>query len=200
MRTLSRVAVLAFAVSHFAVAEKNWADKTEYDLFNQIGSETDPQRQIVLLYEWEARYPQSDLQRERLLLLASANKKIGKAQESFIAALQLLNRYPDDLDAYHLIVTVGPTLPQPSREDIETITSAANKILLPRPVPVAARSPQTPAALEPPATGLSPEAESQRVDAFIRDMRRASASPFDPSIARRTAAQAALEWIKTRKR
>ena len=215
MRTPCRVAVLSLALAFSAIAQKNWADKAEYDLHRSIVSNTDPVQQTALIYEWEARYPQTEFARERLELLAYANKMSGKTQEAFAAALRLLNLDTRDADAMMLVVKVGPTLPNPSQQDLEIIRDSANKLLMPRPVVtvvgVVANAAETPTRVVPAVapsltptlpspTKLSPEAESQRVDSLIKEMRSSYAqrpTPPDPAIAQRAAAEAALRWLKT---
>jgi hypothetical protein len=218
MRTPWRVAVLSVTLCSSAFTQRSWTDKAEYDLHRSIVSNTDPGRQIALIYEWEARYPQSEFKRERLQLLAHSNKLTGNTQEAFAAAVQLLNLDSQDADAHMLVVTIGPTLSNPSQEDISIISNAAKRLLMPRPVvkvvgfvfdpdqtpkqvvPVVEPGPPP----SPPAdTNLSPEAESQRVDFLIKDMRRnyrPAPVPPDPTIAQRAAAAAALEWLKTQTR
>jgi hypothetical protein len=216
MTTPCRAAVLALAFLLPCIAQKNWTDRAEYDLFTSINEEADAAQQIALLYEWEAEYPDTEFQRERLLLLLSAYRKIGRTAEAFTTAVQLRDLSKYDSAGLHWIVTIGPTLPQPSQEDIETIAAAANKLLLPRPVvtvtgitdplepgrviPVAA-SP-TPVKPSPPPDPAQ-EAESQKVDSLIQDMRRkyrAQPPPPDPVVVQRAAAEAALAWIRSLKR
>jgi hypothetical protein len=133
MRTPCQVAVLSLALSITVFGQKNWADKAEYDLYSSILSKTDPAQQIALIYEWQARYPQTEFARERLQQLAYANKMAGKPEEAFAVALQLLNLDGRDPDTLMIIVKLGPSLPNPTQEYIATITDAANKLLMPRP-------------------------------------------------------------------
>ena len=216
MTTPCRVAVLALAFLLPCFAQKNWTDRAEYDLFTRINKEADAAQQIALLYKWEAEYPQTEFERERLLYLLSAYKKIGRTAEAFTTAVRLRDLSKYDAAGLHWIVTIGPTLPQPSQEDIEIITAAANKLLLPRPVVtvtgttdpqepgrvIPAAAPPLPVKL-PPASDPVKEAESQKVDSLIQDMRRnyrAQPPPPDPVVVQRTAAEAALAWIKSLKR
>jgi hypothetical protein len=89
--TPTRLAVVALALSLSTSAQKSWADGAEYDLHRSIASTPDPVRQIALIYEWQARYPQTGFEQERLQLLAYANKRAGKPEEAFATALQLLS-------------------------------------------------------------------------------------------------------------
>ena len=218
MRTPWRAGVLSLAFSLSIFSQRSWTDKAEYDLHRSIVSNSDPVQRIALISEWQARYPQTEFKRERLLLLAHANKLAGNTQESFAAAVQLLTLDSRDADALMLVVTVGPSLLNPSPDDISIISDSANKLLMPRPVVRAVgfivNPDQTPKQVvpvvepgpppTPPAdTNLSPEAESQRVDFLIKDMRRnyrPAPIPPDPTIAQRAAAEAALEWLKTQTR
>jgi hypothetical protein len=221
--TPTRLAVVALALSLSTSAQKSWADGAEYDLHRSIASTPDPVRQIALIYEWQARYPQTGFEQERLQLLAYANKRAGKPEEAFATALQLLRIDSHSADSLMLVAKLGPTLPNPTQQEIGIITDAANKLLMPIPVSetiglvlnpdeapkrrrvVAAADP-----LPPPTplahTNLSPEEEAQRVDFFIKDIRRTDrlirlSPPLpNPAAAQRAAAEAALAWVKSLKR
>ena len=199
MKTPSRLVVLCLALSLSVLAQRKWAEKDEYDLFLRISSEMDPKQQIALLQEWEVRYPESEFQVERLVTLASAHRKTGHPEESLAAAIQGLSLSPYNGNAQMLVVMVGPTVTDPSEEDIASITAAANRMLAPRPV-VTSRVPALP-VVPAPASAVQ-EADSQRVDSLIRDMRRNYRAPAGPDseTARRAAAEAALAWVKSLKR
>jgi hypothetical protein len=220
--TPTRLAVVALALSLSTSAQKSWADGAEYDLHRSIASTPDPVRQIALIYEWQARYPQTGFEQERLQLLAYANKRAGKPEEAFATALQLLSLDRHSADSLMLVAKLGPTLPNPSQQEIAIVTDAANKLLMPRPASettglvlnpdetpkprrvVVAAGPLGP-PIPPAHTNLSPEEEARRVDFFIRDIRRTDgliqlSPPPTPAAAQRAAAEAALAWVKSLKR
>jgi hypothetical protein len=160
------------------------------NLVNRIAAEADPNRQIALLREWESLYPQTDFQRERLALFASAFHRSGKPAEAFTCALDLLNFDPADTGTLLLIATIGPSLPSPSEKQIAATEAAAVHLLSPRPRPVKP-SPELPASKDP---------EAERVGSLIRQMRRDAPAPIDPAIRQRRAAESALAWVSRVKR
>jgi hypothetical protein len=67
-------------------------DQGEYDIAQAAGKETDPQKKLDLLHQWEQKYPDSDFKGSRSVQIASAESQIaGKAQQP--------NATPADLDA-----------------------------------------------------------------------------------------------------
>jgi hypothetical protein len=42
--------------------QKNWKDRAEYDLYNSIAHEQDPQKRLDLLDQWTQKYPSTDFE------------------------------------------------------------------------------------------------------------------------------------------
>jgi len=192
MRRVLEVVILTVCLCVPSFAQKNWANKAEYDLYTRIAEEADAARQIGLLREWADLYPRSDFRQERLLLLASAQKKLGNLKEAFATAIELREFEPGNSSALNLIVTLGPSLQEPSSAQIAAVESAANELLSPRPVP---RVPVRNAAADI-EDQVNSDPESQRVNETIRDMRRRNRAPVDPGASRRETAEKALAWVK----
>ncbi len=67
-------------------------DQGEYDIAQAAGKETDPQKKLDLLRQWEQKYPDSDFKGQRMLQVASVESQIAlKAAQP--------NAPPADLDA-----------------------------------------------------------------------------------------------------
>ncbi len=88
---LSRILVIGL-LSVFVVPTGAWAqapaapkapavkDQGEYDIAQAAGKETDPQKKLDLLHQWEQKYPDSDFKGNRALQIAQAESQIaGKA-------------------------------------------------------------------------------------------------------------------------
>jgi hypothetical protein len=202
MARLSTVLLLALTMALAVGAQspqKRWASADEYNLATRIFADADPDHQIVLLREWVARYPKTDFERERLISFALAFQRAGKLSESFTCATELLNLDPNDPGALLLVVTLGPTLPSVSDHQIAMVTASAIKLLsinlVPSPLPANASSP------EPTASSSSfIDPETQRVLAFVRQLRKAREVRVHPEDVKRQVAEAALEWAKNLKR
>ncbi|HVW84661.1 MAG TPA: hypothetical protein VHB50_08265, partial [Bryobacteraceae bacterium] len=76
-----------------AQQESPYKDQGEYDLATSIGKETDPQKKLDKLKEWEQKYPESKLKAQRTLfkaqaLLAIAMSAYGKTDPAVMDAGQ----------------------------------------------------------------------------------------------------------------
>ena len=40
-----------------AAGQKNWKDRTEYDLYTNAAKETNPQKKLDILNDWNTKYP-----------------------------------------------------------------------------------------------------------------------------------------------
>lgn len=201
MARLSTPPLLGLAVALTIGAQspqQRWAGADEYDLATQAFAEADPDRQVTLLQEWATRYPKTDFERDRLISFAIAFKRAGKLSESFTRATELLNLDPNDVGALLLIAALGPTLPSASDDQIATVTACATRLLAlkltPTPLPAMATGEQTAGT-----TALA-DVETQRVLAFIRQLRKNAPVRADPEVVKRQVAEAALEWAKNLKR
>src|SRR5579884_819980 len=43
-----------------ATGQKNWKDRAEYDLYDAISKDTNPQSRLEKLKQWQEKYPTSD--------------------------------------------------------------------------------------------------------------------------------------------
>jgi hypothetical protein len=109
-KTLSGVAVsgllaLSLATAAFAQAPAAKApavkDQGEYDLTVALQKETDPQKQLDLLHQWEQKYPDSDYKGQRAMRIASAEGQIaakGVQANASAAALDAAVKAAQDLE------------------------------------------------------------------------------------------------------
>jgi hypothetical protein len=82
-------------------------DQGEYDIAQAAGKETDPQKKLDLLRQWEQKYPDSDFKGTRSVQIAQAESQIaGKAQQpgatpaDLDAAQKAAQDLVDNLDKY----------------------------------------------------------------------------------------------------
>ena len=93
------------------------------------------------------------------------------------------------------MVTIAPTLENPSAEQITATENAAEKLLIPRPRAKDVPAPAETQATTGPASGRAPDPEARLVDELIREMRK-GARVADPEKELRDIAEAALEWVR----
>jgi len=94
---------------------KNWKDRAEYDLVQQITKETNPQTKIALLKQWEEKYPTSDYKEDRFATLILAYQQAGNAQEMLATTKRLLAEFPKSVTGLYylnlLTISMNNTAP-----------------------------------------------------------------------------------------
>jgi tetratricopeptide (TPR) repeat protein len=177
--------------------ERRWADAAEYDLATQAFGERDPQQQIALLQDWESRYPKTEFERERLVSFALAFERLGKVDEAFTRATELLKLNPNYPQALLLVATIGPALPFPTDSQVAMVSASAIRLQSVKLTP----SPLVSTALSSgPTSGSTSVAdpENEEVLNFLRERRRNRAARTDPEVVKRRVVEAALRWTKNR--
>jgi tetratricopeptide (TPR) repeat protein len=98
-----------------AAQESPYKDQGEYDLATAAGKETDPQKKLDKLKEWEQKYPESKLAATRTLYMAQALLGISNAgygQTDIFkvdASLKAGQQIVDNLDKYFSAANKPPT-------------------------------------------------------------------------------------------
>src|SRR5258708_1562232 len=131
MGRLSKVALAGLIIPLGVIAQslsRNWAGAAEYNLATEAFREQDPNRQIVLLRQWESQYPLTEFERERIFAFALAFHRLGQFNESFTRATEILKLDANDPGALLLVVTLGPSLPSPSASQITMVVDSASKL------------------------------------------------------------------------
>jgi hypothetical protein len=168
-------------------------------LIRRASQETEATRQVEVLLDWEAAYPASELQRERIEMFITAYSRAVQPVNAFTRAAQLYKLDTRDIKALYLIATMALTLPAPSPNQI-IITKEAAGNLLARATEVgrvARASEQAAAEKHDPEQASDPEIQS--TTALIRDWRRSKrirvAADVENEI--RAVAERALSWAET---
>ena len=118
---LGFAAIAAFATSIWAQAPAAagaakapaWKDQGEYDIAQSVGKETDPQKKLDLIKQWDQKYPESDFKANRVFYKIQAEGAVA------VKALQP-NASPADLEA-------GQKAAQDLIDNLDTYFSADNK-------------------------------------------------------------------------
>jgi tetratricopeptide (TPR) repeat protein len=82
---------------------KNWKDRAEYDLVQQITKEANPQTKIALLKQWEEKYPTSDYKEDRYATTILAYQQAGNAQEMLATTKKLLGDFPKSVTGLYYL-------------------------------------------------------------------------------------------------
>lgn len=81
--------------------QKNWKDRAEYDLYNAILTDNNPQTKLEKLQQWQTQYPTTDWNKERRTLFLTTYANLGKAKEAVDVAKRVLADNPNDFTAQY---------------------------------------------------------------------------------------------------
>jgi hypothetical protein len=191
-------ALLVLALAAPASAQRRWAGAAEYELYQRAYNEVEPTRQIGVLLEWEADFPSSEFQRERMAMLILAYKNAGRPVDAFARATQLFKLDSTDINGSYMVATLAPSLKAPSPGQIRITEEAANNLLSRAPEIGRAATAVTQPAMETTSQEVS-DPERERVVSLIRQWRRGkrirTAADVEGEI--RRVAERALAWAKS---
>ena len=115
-----------------AAAAKNWKDRAEYDLVQQIGQATDGAKKLALLEQWTQKYPNTDFKVERMVQYLEAYRLSNQPQKMWDAAKQILAEDPKNITALYwtslLVVSMGNTDPANLDFGEKAATTLANSL------------------------------------------------------------------------
>jgi tetratricopeptide (TPR) repeat protein len=109
--------------------QKKVKDQGEYDIYNAVSKETDPNKQLQLLQTWKEKYPDSDFKEDRAAMVAQDYAKLGKPAEAIKAAQDVLAVNPKNLAALVTIVNNAIHVNPPTPESLSAGEQAANSLL-----------------------------------------------------------------------
>jgi len=112
-----------------AQKQKKVKDQGEYDIYNAVSKETDPNKQLQLLQTWKEKYPDSDFKEERAAMVAQDYAKLGKPAEAIKAAQEVLSTDPKNLTALVTVVNNAIRVNPPTPESLGAGEQAANTLL-----------------------------------------------------------------------
>ncbi len=109
-RILTVVAMTALALGLQAQAKKEWKDRAEFDLYDGIVKETNPQARLASLEKWKSGYAQSDYADVRLKAYLITYQALNRHREAIDTASQILKNDPNDVAALTEIIGYVLTL------------------------------------------------------------------------------------------
>jgi tetratricopeptide (TPR) repeat protein len=139
-----------------AAEQRQWKDRTEYDLFEAARTGTDPNANIAKLDEWKKGYADSQFIKERRALYIANYVKLGKLQDVVNVAKETLAADPNDFTSLYYITLYTTALVPPGSttvppETLDQGEKAANGMLgvLDKQKPANMADPQWEAAKKP---------------------------------------------------
>ena len=113
--------------------QKNWKDRAEYDLYDAIQKDNNPQTRLEKLNQWKEKYPSTDFKDLRETAFLTTYAAVGKVQEALNTANEILAANPKDFPALYYTALLTPQLVtlniKPTDDQIATAEKAANSIL-----------------------------------------------------------------------
>jgi len=109
--------------------QKKVKDQGEYDIYNAVLKETDPNKQLQLLQTWKEKYPDSDFKEDRAALVAQDYAKLGKPAEAIKASQDVLAVNPKNLTALVTIVNNAIHVNPPTPDSLAAGEKAANSLI-----------------------------------------------------------------------
>ncbi len=89
-------------------AAPQWKSRDEYDAFNAMAAEKDPNKKISLAEAFIAKYPTSDFKSQAYVTEMGVYYQLGKSDQAIDTARKVLAVDPDNLDALSLLSFVFP--------------------------------------------------------------------------------------------
>lgn len=93
--------------------QRQWKDRTEYDLFEAARTGKDPAANLDKLEQWKKQYPETQFAKERRELYLTNYVAQGKVQEAVNTAKEILATDPNAFTALYYITLYTPALVPP---------------------------------------------------------------------------------------
>ncbi|MGH9674523.1 MAG: tetratricopeptide repeat protein [Bryobacteraceae bacterium] len=125
------VAVLASLTGVVAQAQtqKQFKDRTEYDLYEAIRTGTDPVKRLADLNQWKAKYPQTDYGTERLQAYLTTYQQLARAEEMWNTGKELLATDSKNLTALYWMTLLVKSMGKTDPDRLDTGEKAARGFL-----------------------------------------------------------------------
>ena len=130
-----RITVALLAAATLAIClgaqekKKEWKDRTEYDLYENITKTSDANAWLETLGKWSRTYPETDYADIRRQMYLETYRTLERPREAFNAAVEVLKDNPNNLVALSAIVGYVYRLNPPRPDDIDTAEKASSSIL-----------------------------------------------------------------------
>ncbi|MEO8367858.1 MAG: hypothetical protein ABI806_01490 [Candidatus Solibacter sp.] len=133
MRSLCGAALACAAVFALAVpagaAPAKFTDRNEYDLVLTIRAEAAPQKRLLLLDQWKAKYPKTELLQVRHELYFSAYQSLGDNAHMLSVAREMVTAVGDNLVGLYWTTLLVPESKEVSPDLLGAGEKAAKQLL-----------------------------------------------------------------------
>ena len=109
--------------------QKNWKDRAEYDLYDAIQKDQNPQTRFEKLNQWKEKYPSTDFSDLRQTAFLTTYAATGKIQDALNTAKEMLAANPSDFTPLYYTALLTPQLValnlKPTDDQLATAEKAA---------------------------------------------------------------------------
>ncbi len=109
--------------------QPQWKDRAEFDLFELIRKEQNPQAKLQLLQQWEQKYPGTDFKDGRFELTVQTYQQLGKAKEMLDTAKAWVAFNPKSLSGWYWINLLTVSMNDTSPAALDQGEKAAKALL-----------------------------------------------------------------------
>lgn len=109
--------------------QPQWKDRAEFDLFELIRKEQNPQAKLQLLQQWEQKYPQTDFKDGRFELMVQTYQQLGKAKEMMETAKAWVAFNPKAITGWYWINLLSISMNDTSPAALDQAEKAAKALL-----------------------------------------------------------------------
>ena len=114
--------------------QPNWKDRAEYDLYEAITKDQNPQTRLEKLNQWKDKYPSTDFIKQRRAVYLDTYVKLNQVQNALNTAKEILAGDPKDFTSLYYVALLTPQIPavtqKPATADqLEDAQKAANGLL-----------------------------------------------------------------------
>ena len=109
--------------------QPNWKDQAEYELYNAILKDTNPQTKLEKVNQWKDKYPSTEFIAARRTLFLTTYVQLNQVVNALNAAKEILANDPGDFTALYYVTLLTPHAPSPTADQLADAQKAANELL-----------------------------------------------------------------------
>ncbi|HUQ95511.1 MAG TPA: hypothetical protein VM120_27790 [Bryobacteraceae bacterium] len=108
--------------------KKEWKDRAEFDLYNEMANEKDPAKRVDKIKAWREKYPESQFKKEGLMVQLTTYVQLNKPAELMSTAKEILAMDPLDVTSLFYLTSMTITNNNTAADALETGEKAAQKL------------------------------------------------------------------------